>query len=81
MFLTLGIHNEPGVEKIKIDSSQKTVDRMLDLLLNKEDPEHSFVHFDTDSVVLLVNNLGGTSILELSAVTSLTAQLLSTFIN
>jgi dihydroxyacetone kinase len=42
---------------------------MLDLILNQEDPERSFVKFkDQDELVLLVNNQGGMSALEMGAV-------------
>ena len=41
---------------------------MLKLILDKNDPERSFVPFDpSDSVVLLVNNMGGMSTLEMYA--------------
>ena len=42
---------------------------MLDLILNQEDPERAFVTFkNDDELVLLVNNQGGMSELELGAI-------------
>lgn len=73
--LGMGIHNEPGV---KILSPQpdltSLVDSMLSHILDQEDQERAFVDFGLDlsqaKVVLLVNNLGGLSVLELSAASS-----------
>ena len=42
---------------------------MLDLLLKQDDPERSFVKFKQgDELVLLANNQGGMSVLEMGAV-------------
>lgn len=42
---------------------------MLDLILNQDDPERAFVKFKKgDQLVLLVNNQGGMSALEMGAV-------------
>lgn len=47
------------------------IDRCLRLLCDPNDIERAFVKFDTDdSVVLLVNNYGGLSNLELGALTN-----------
>lgn len=41
----------------------------MDLLLKQDDPERSFVKFkDGDELVLLVNNMGGMSVLEMGSV-------------
>ncbi|KAJ7471889.1 Dak1 domain-containing protein [Mycena latifolia] len=66
----LGLHNEPGVWVVKPQpSSTDLIARMLKLILDKEDPERAFVPFDaSDVVVLLVNNMGGMSVLEMYAV-------------
>ena len=50
-------------------NSSELIARMLKLLLDKEDTERAFVPFDKeDSIVLLVNNMGGLSTLEMYAV-------------
>jgi dihydroxyacetone kinase len=42
---------------------------LLDLILNQDDPERAYVKFkDGDELVLLVNNQGGMSSLEMGAV-------------
>ena len=42
---------------------------MLDLILNQEDPERAFVKFKKgDELVLLLNNQGGLSTLEMGAI-------------
>ncbi|KAL1665340.1 Dak1 domain-containing protein [Schizophyllum commune] len=66
----LGLHNEPGVFVVKPQpNSSELIARMLKLLLDKEDTERAFVPFDNeDSIVLLVNNMGGLSTLEMYAV-------------
>ncbi|KAJ7641469.1 Dak1 domain-containing protein [Roridomyces roridus] len=66
----LGLHNEPGVWVVKPQpSSTELIARMLKLILDKDDPERAFVPFDAqDEVVLLVNNMGGMSVLEMYAI-------------
>lgn len=51
-------------------SPEDLVKQMLACLCDPEDEDRAFVDFKTgDEVVLLVNNFGGTSLLELSALT------------
>lgn len=66
----LGIHNESGHTRVSpIPKLSELVSRLLDLLTSTSDPDRSFVPFKgTDNVVLLVNNLGGISELELGSV-------------
>ncbi|EPT00901.1 hypothetical protein FOMPIDRAFT_1023465 [Fomitopsis schrenkii] len=66
----MGIHNEPGNRRVSpIPSLDQLVPQLLELLTNTSDPERGFVPFKgKDRVVLLVNNLGGTSELELPGV-------------
>jgi dihydroxyacetone kinase len=53
---------------------------MLDLILNQEDPERAFVKFkEGDELVLLVNNQGGMSALEMGAVVDETLTQLGEF--
>ena len=72
----MGIHNEPGCEKIDADLS-KVVEIMLAQLLDSGDKDRAYVQFGpSDKTVLLVNNFGGVSNLELGAiVTEVTVQL------
>lgn len=69
MEIGMGIHNEPGVLRISsIPTSTELASKLLKLLLDKSDPDRAFVPFNPgDKTVLLVNNLGGISNLELSA--------------
>lgn len=66
--LGLGIHNEPG-EKIKIPEVADLMDMLFEKLL-ADDSERHYVDFEnSDEYLLLVNNIGGTSSLELLALT------------
>lgn len=65
----LGLHNETGVFNIPQPSAEDLIKQMLDLMLDQEDPERAFVKFKQgDRLVLLVNNQGGMSPLEMGAV-------------
>lgn len=74
--LGMGIHNEPGCEKLKTDL-QGLIKAMLAQLLDPGDTDRAYVKIgDSDSILLLVNNFGGVSNLELGAVTTeITGQL------
>lgn len=66
-----GIHNEPGLNIIPLTTYASLVSDMVSLLTSTSDPDRSFVPFandGTDEVVLMVNNLGGISELELSGI-------------
>jgi dihydroxyacetone kinase len=81
MELGMGIHNEPGCHVLnprpKLD---ELLAQMLDMLTSSKDADRSYVHFnETSQVVLLVNNLGGTSVLELTAITNRVLQKLREF--
>lgn len=70
--LGMGIHNEPGC---RILSPQPTlpalIDLMLDQLLDTTDVDRAYVDFsDAEDVVVMVNNLGGTSPLEFGGITT-----------
>lgn len=66
----MGIHNEPGCEKVKTDLPG-LVKKMLAQMLDQNDKDRAYVRVETgDDTVLLINNFGGTSNLELSAVTT-----------
>ncbi|CAG8587280.1 5056_t:CDS:10 [Dentiscutata erythropus] len=61
--LGMGIHGEPGFQKIPLPPSRDLVHKMLDTIINTDDPERSYldIHPEKNSIVLLVNNLGGLS--------------------
>lgn len=69
--LGMGIHNEPGVTRC---SPQPTLDDLLDQMITKltamDDEDRAYVDFaSASSIILLVNNLGAISVLELQAIT------------
>ncbi|KAJ5087164.1 dihydroxyacetone kinase [Penicillium angulare] len=72
--LGMGIHNEPGAQRISPQPTvEQLVSNMLKLLLTEDDPEHGFLKFQgipqsKAQLVLMVNNLGGLSVLELQAI-------------
>lgn len=56
----MGIHNEAGVEKIKLPKSKQLIERMLKMVTDTSDSDRAYVpfkHDGKDEVVLLVNNL------------------------
>jgi len=66
----MGIHNEAGSER-KCTDLPGLVKTMLEHCLNAADQDRSFSSIsDKDEVVLLVNNLGGVSPLELGGITN-----------
>lgn len=66
LIIFLGIHNEAGVVRQKLGPLEKTVSVMLQALL-KPFPT-TWYPKSGDKVALLVNNLGGLSLLELNAI-------------
>ncbi|KAI9840754.1 MAG: hypothetical protein M1837_001328 [Sclerophora amabilis] len=66
----MGIHNEPGSRRVKVELVG-LVKIMLAQLLDPTDEDRAFLQFSKDDqVVLLVNNLGGVSMLELGGITA-----------
>ncbi|RKP26031.1 dihydroxyacetone kinase 1 [Syncephalis pseudoplumigaleata] len=71
----LGIHGEPGCEVVPLMPSRQLAERMLAMVTatDETDPDRAFVPWSSgqpaDDVAVLVNNLGGTSALELSSFT------------
>lgn len=66
----MGLLNNQGALQISpFPSVEELVGRCLRMLCDRADPERGFVDFETrgDAVVLLVNNYGGLSNLELGA--------------
>ncbi|ODV76864.1 dihydroxyacetone kinase [Suhomyces tanzawaensis NRRL Y-17324] len=68
--LGLGIHNEPGHKLTPIPDIDDLLKDMFQKLVSPDDSERHYVDFDlkNDEYVLLVNNIGGTSSLELYAI-------------
>ena len=54
----VGIHGEPGRERIKLEPADRHVDRMMDAILGD-------LSFDGSPVLLFVNGMGGTPLSEL----------------
>lgn len=78
----MGIHNEPGCARVSCDEYDlgKLVRTLLKQLLDPNDKERGFLTVDSGDVVLLINNMGSTSPLELAAiVTEVANQLESEF--
>lgn len=65
----MGIHNEPGCEKATLELPE-LVGKMLTQLLDTTDKDRAFVTVNSNEVVLLVNNLGGVSVLEMGGITA-----------
>ncbi len=64
----MGIHNEPGCEKVKTDLPG-LIKIMLRQMLDQNDKDRAYVEIEkTDETMLLVNNFGGVSNLELGAI-------------
>ena len=75
----MGIHNESGHRRVSpVPPLNELIPQLLDLLTSTTDPERSFLPFkgSKDEVVVLVNNLGGISELELGAIVSETRRAL-----
>lgn len=65
----MGIHNEPGSERVKMDLIG-LVKKMLAQMLDPLDTDRNFLNVSKDDkTILLVNNLGGVSVLELGGIT------------
>ena len=66
----MGVHNEPGCEKVKTDLPG-LVRIMLAQMLDQNDKDRAYVKIEkTDDTVLEINNYGGVSNLELGAITN-----------
>ena len=68
--LGMGIHNEPGCEKLKTDLPE-LIKTMLGQLLDQNDTDRAYIPINKgDHIALMINNFGGMSNLELGAITS-----------
>lgn len=74
----MGIHNEAGVHRLSA-ALPEMVSTMLKYMLDQDDKDRAFLKVSTsDSVAVLVNNLGGLSPLELGGITTEVVQQLNT---
>ena len=67
MELGLGVHGEAGVQRIKLSSAQEAVQTMINHMTNP-DSSTCFNLKEGQDVVLLLNNLGGTTNLEMNII-------------
>ncbi|KAH8801698.1 Dak1 domain-containing protein [Xylogone sp. PMI_703] len=65
----MGIHNEPGSGRAIVDLPGM-VKEMLKQLLDQNDKDRAFLNVNSNEIVLMVNNLGGVSVLELGGITA-----------
>jgi triose/dihydroxyacetone kinase / FAD-AMP lyase (cyclizing) len=65
----MGIHNEPGSGKAVVNLPE-LVKTMLKQLLDWKDEDRAFLRVNSNEVVLLVNNLGSVSVLEMGGITT-----------
>jgi triose/dihydroxyacetone kinase / FAD-AMP lyase (cyclizing) len=67
--LGMGIHNEEGFKRLKTDLPG-LVKEMLAQLLDTNDKDRAYMNIkSSEPVLLLINNLGGVSVLELGGIT------------
>ncbi|KKA26134.1 hypothetical protein TD95_004883 [Thielaviopsis punctulata] len=67
--LGMGIHNEAGSGRVTAELPE-LVAEMLRQLLDQTDKDRAFLKVDSKEVVLMINNLGGVSILEMGGITN-----------
>lgn len=67
--LGMGIHNEPGSGREKVELPD-LVTKMLQQLLDANDKDRAFVNVSSKQVILMINNLGGVSVLEMGGITA-----------
>ncbi|KAL2152458.1 hypothetical protein VTH82DRAFT_5642 [Thermothelomyces myriococcoides] len=63
----MGIHNEQGSSREVVELPE-LVAKMLAQLLDPNDKDRAFLNVNSNEVVLLVNNLGGVSVLEMGGI-------------
>lgn len=63
----MGIHNEQGSGREVVELPD-LVHAMLRQMLDRNDSDRAFVNVNSNEVVLLVNNLGGVSVLEMGGI-------------
>ncbi|OBT51560.1 dihydroxyacetone kinase [Pseudogymnoascus sp. 24MN13] len=65
----MGIHNEAGSARLAV-TVEELVKTMLKQLLDQSDKDRAYLKVNSKEVVLLVNNLGGVSPLEMGGITT-----------
>jgi dihydroxyacetone kinase len=65
----MGIHNESGSDRATV-ALPELVKMMLRNLLDQKDENRAYLNVNSNEVVLLINNLGGVSVLELGGITA-----------
>lgn len=65
----MGIHNEAGSGRAVVDLPE-LVKRMLAQLLDEKDADRAFLRVNSNEVILMINNLGGVSVLEMGGITA-----------
>ncbi|KAK0626540.1 Dak1 domain-containing protein [Immersiella caudata] len=63
----MGIHNEAGSAR-EVLGLEELIGRMLGQLLDDKDEDRGFLKVNSNEVVLLINNLGGVSALEMGGI-------------
>lgn len=63
----MGIHNEAGSSR-EVIGLEELVDKMLKQMLDQGDEDRAFLKVNSNEVVLLLNNLGGVSVLEMGGI-------------
>lgn len=68
----MGIHNEAGNKRVSpVPPMNQLIDQLITMITSTEDGDRNYVPFrggNQDQVVVLVNNLGGLSELELGSI-------------
>lgn len=79
--LGMGIHNERGCKRMQIPKITSLADTMLKQLLDDGDTDRNYLaeRSRRDDYVLMINNLGGVSPLELGGITAVVTDKLGTF--
>lgn len=65
----MGIHNEPGSGRAVV-TLPELVSTMLQQMLDSNDKDRAYLNVNSNEVVVLINNLGGISVLELGGITT-----------
>ncbi len=65
----MGIHNEQGSSR-EVVALPELVGKMLAQMLDQGDADRAFLRLNSNEVVLLINNLGGVSVLEMGGIVS-----------
>jgi dihydroxyacetone kinase len=68
----MGIHNEAGNKRVSpVPPADQLIDQLITMIISAEDEDRSYIPFrggSQDRVIVLVNNLGGLSELELGSI-------------